>query len=125
MKIDLPQIISTGIYNSQLAIKNKEIKISSNRKTTMFEIEIPIEKGGVSYINSDYMSINTDMVICAKPGQIRHTMFPFKCYYIHMILSEGDLKNRLCEVPNYLKTEKYAQYLSIFKQMYKYYDTSL
>ena len=65
MELRLPDIVAIGIYNSVFAVKNKAV--TKNRKTTMFEIEIPAQKGGVSYINSDEMAVDTDMVICAKP----------------------------------------------------------
>ncbi len=123
MKIKLPEIVSIGIYNSNLAVKNRVI--TKNRKTTMFEIEIPLEKGGISYINSDKMQINPDMIICAKPGQIRHTKLPFKCYYIHFILTDGKLYDNLMYVPNYIKTTKREKYYDIFKKMCQYYDSAI
>ena len=123
MKLDLPQLVSVGIFNSKNIFK--DIDITKNRKTTMFEIEIPIEKGGVSHINSEQRHIDTDMIICAKPGQIRHTKLPFVCYYIHIILPEGALADRICEIPDFVKTDKYQQYLNLYKKMHKYYNTSL
>ena len=99
-KIVLPQIVAIGIYNAQIAIKNRTV--SKNRKTTMFELELPIGSGGMSYINDESHPINENTVICAKPGQIRHTRLPFKCYYIHMIAREGELLNALSTLPNYI-----------------------
>lgn len=123
MKLDLPTIVSVGIFNSKNIFK--DIDITKNRKTAMFEIEIPIEKGGISHINSDQMPIDTNMIICAKPGQVRHTKLPFVCYYIHMILPEGDLADRIFEIPDFIKTDKYQHYLDLYKKMHKYYDASL
>ncbi len=123
MKLSLPEIVSIGIYNSQIAAKNKVI--TKNRKTTMFEIEIPVEEGGISYINSEEMPIEPNMVICAKPGQIRHTKLPFKCYYIHIIVREGGLYDSLMDIPNFVKTDKYKKYYGIFKELSKYYDTAV
>ena len=123
MEIKLPEIIAIGVYNSNIAVKNKDV--TSNRRTTMFEIEIPIENGGISYIDSDKMRLKPDMVICAKPGQIRHTKLPFKCYYIHFILREGDLYSKLIAIPNFISTAKYQKYYEIFQKMYKYYNTSI
>ena len=40
-EIILPKIVAVGMYNAQLAFKNRAI--SPNRKTTMFEIELPME----------------------------------------------------------------------------------
>lgn len=123
MNIVLPDIVSAGIYNSSLAAKNKFI--SKNRKATMFEIEIPIEKGGTSYIDAEEAAITEDLVICAKPGQTRHTKFPFKCYYIHMILKEGALYDMLMKTPSFMKTDKQDKYIEIYKKLCRYYDSGI
>lgn len=123
MGMNLPDIVAIGIYNSNFAVKNKVI--TKNRKTTMFEIEIPIEKGGISYINAEKMPIEPDMIICAKPGQLRHTKLPFKCYYIHFMVTDGKLYDNLMDIPNYVKTNKYKAYYEIFKKMCNYYDSAI
>lgn len=117
----LPQIEGVGIYNSQLIGPSN--KITKNRKSTMFELEIPIEDGGISYIDSDCLPITTNLIICAKPGQVRHTKFPFKCYYIHFVLTEGYLYDLLTSFPDFLITKKPDKYKHLFKSMYKYYET--
>ena len=119
----LPDIVAIGIYNSQKSMRNTEI--SRNRKTTMFEIELPIENGGITYINSESHPIVPDMIICGKPGAVRHTRFPFKCYYIHMILREGVLYDALMEIPDILETDKRAVYQDIFENLCKYYHTAM
>ena len=98
-KIILPDIVAAGIYNAQIAHKNKTI--TPIRKTTMFEIELSLDNGGISYINDTSHLITQNTVICAKPGQIRHTKLPFKCYYIHIIVSEGDLFDLLSSLPDF------------------------
>ena len=113
--ITLPEIVSIGIYNSQIVLKDKII--TQNRKTKMFEIEIPIEKGGVCYIDSEQMIIEPNMVICAKPNQIRHTKLPFKCYYIHMILEEGKLYDILMNTPTFILTGNFSHYQDIFTKL--------
>ena len=120
--IILPEIVAIGVYNAELAVKNREI--TRNRKTTMFEIELPMEVGGISYINKEKYAIRPNLIICVKPGQSRHTHFPYKCYYIHMILKEGPLYDALIELPDSIETEKYAFYRDIFVKMCKYYDTA-
>ena len=115
----LPQIVAAGIFNSRDQIKNRVT--SKNRKTTMFEIEIPLEEGGISYIDSNFMPIAPNMLICVKPGQIRHTRLPFVCYYIHMIVYEGPLYDILTETPDFFETEKAEEYREIFKRIRKHY----
>ena len=119
----LPKIVAIGIYNSDLAVKN--IKVTKNRKTTMFEIELPIENGGVSYVEAEERPITTDFVICAKPGQTRHSRLPYKCYYIHMILEEGKLYDALMRCPVYVIPESVQRYREVFAALCKHYDLSL
>ena len=100
MSLQLPEIVSVGIYNAQIAHKRKSI--TENRKTSMFEVELPIENGGHSYIDKETQKITPNLLICAKPGQVRHTRLPFKCYYIHMIVTKGPLYDILMSIPNYM-----------------------
>ncbi len=123
MNIVLPEIVAIGIYNSQIAVKGKTI--TRNRTTTMFEIELPIEKGGISYIDEENTPIETDTVICAKPGQLRHSRLPYKCYYIHMMLRGGALYDALMHCPVFIKTTKADKYREIFIKLCKHYDEGL
>ena len=123
MDIILPEIVAAGIYNSRIVVKDKAI--TKNRKTTMFEIEIPIEKGGISYIDSEERHIAPNIVICAKPGQIRHTRLPFKCYYVHMILNTGTLYDVLTDIPVFIETKKTEEYRKIFEELCRHSDFPL
>ncbi len=113
--IILPQRIWVGSYNAQKAIKNQTV--SKDRKVTQFEIELPTENGGTSYIDGKTHAITTSLVICAKPGQIRHTRLPFKCYYIHMIVKDGLLRDMLAGLPNFIEMENTEHIRSIFKRI--------
>ena len=113
--IILPKFISIGIYNANIAHKNKTV--TTNRKTTMFELELPIESGGVSYIDSTSHPIEENMVICAKPGQVRHTRMPFKCYYIHLTVKDGRLFDILNSLPNYIDIQDTTRLREIFTAM--------
>ena len=119
----MPQIVAIGIYNAQIAIKNRPI--SKNRKTTMFELELPIGSGGTSYINDESHPITENMVICAKPGQIRHTRLPFKCYYIHMIVNDGYLGDILTTLPNYIDLSDTDEIKEIFISLCEHYNTGI
>lgn len=123
MQLQLPEIVSVGIYNAQIAHKRKTV--TENRKTSMFEIEIPIESGGFSYIDKESQKITTNLMICAKPGQIRHTRLPFKCYYIHMIVTKGPLYDTLMSLPNYILLEDTSEFLQLFEQLYESHHTGI
>lgn len=118
--MELPEIVAVGVYNSHVAARNTAI--SKNRKTSLFEIELPLSREGVSYINDSAMPITTDLLICAKPGQVRHTKFPYKCYFVHMMLSEGVLYDTLMGLPYYIKTEKREIYADFFEKIIRCYN---
>ena len=119
MKITLPEIILVGLYDAAAIHKNKSV--TKSRRATMFEIEIPVERGGISYTNGEAMQIDENLLITAKPGDMRHTKLPFKCYYIHMI-AEGEIKDILMKIPRYLKISERDEYLKIFKELTEYYE---
>ena len=119
----LPKIVAVGKYNASLVHKN--VTVTKNRKTTMFELELPIGDGGMSYIDDESHPINENMVICAKPGQIRHTRLPFKCYYIHMIVTDGYLGNILTSLPNYIDFSDTDQIKEIFISLCEHYNTGI
>lgn len=123
MEIILPEIIAAGVYNTDIAVKNRTV--TKSRRATMFEIEIPIEDGGISYIDSHERPIETNTVICAKPGQLRHTKLPFKCYYIHMILTEGELFNALTCIPDFVRTDNKNKYYELFNKISKFLNSGL
>ena len=122
-EIILPEMVAVGIYNAQIAAKNKEI--TQNRKTTMFEIELPMGNGGISYIDKKSSAISENMIICARPGQLRHTRTPFKCYFIHMIIKSGELYDRMMEIPSFIKINDRKRYEEIFQKINAYYDSAL
>lgn len=119
--MELPSIVSAGIFDSRVARKNAVI--SKNRKTTMFEIELPMEEGGISYIDSGAMPIDRGTVISAKPHQMRHTKFPYQCYFVHMSVPKGALHDALMNTPDFFKTEQFERYEGIFKKLIKAYNS--
>lgn len=117
----LPEIVAVGVYNSEIASKNNII--SKKRKASMFEIELPADSGGISYIDTEQRQISSDMVICAKPGQFRHTKFPYNCYFVHMIVQDELLYQKLMTTSSFLTTSKSSEYKDIFERMIRYYNT--
>ncbi|MBP3370166.1 MAG: helix-turn-helix transcriptional regulator [Clostridia bacterium] len=123
MELILPEIVAVGIYNSAVAVKGRAV--TKNRKTVMFEIELPVEDGGISSINSEQMPIQRDTLICAKPGQMRHTRLPYLCYYMHIIVREGSLYETLMDMPNFIKTDREEKYRALFERLCKYYGSGV
>jgi AraC-like DNA-binding protein len=119
--MELPQIVSAGIFDSRVARKNAVV--SKGRKTTMFEIELAMEEGGVSYIDSGVTPIRRGTVVSAKPDQMRHSKFPYQCYFVHMSVPKGALYDTLMNTPDFFQTEQYDIYEAIFKKLIKAYNS--
>lgn len=122
-QIVLPEIIAVGVYNAQLSVKNR--LVTKNRKTTMFELELPIGEGGISYIDDTSHVISEQVAICAKPGQMRHTRLPFQCYYIHMTVNDGQLYELLSSLPNYVELEASEALREIFTAILRHHQTGI
>ena len=122
MDIIFSNIISTGIYYSSIA--QKGVSISKERKISTFEIDVPIESGGVSYIDDSYSDILPDVVIFAKPGQIRHTKFPLKCHYVHLSIEDEWLSARLSQLPDFIPTSNSEGYRDTISRMQYHFERS-
>ena len=119
MKLKLPEIDSVGYYDSDIALKG--VKITKERIAPQFEIELPVQKGGVLYIDSDEEAIETDMIVCAKPGQTRHSKLPFKCFSIRIKDDDSEICRELWSLPSFIKTNRYTEYYEIFQNLFARY----
>ena len=121
MKGAFPQVIAAGIYDAAVAQRGKSESVP--RLPSMFEVELPLSSGGVSYIDGERMPISPDTVICARAGQTRHTRFPFRCYYLHMTVTEGLLYETLASLPSFIRIEQPQKYRALFEQIVARYES--
>lgn len=121
--MELFDIKSMGIFNSQ--IFRLDTPVSEVRETAMFEIELPIENGGISYIDQESTRITPDLIICAKPGQKRHTKYPFKCYYIHINIHDSEMQRAVNHISNFIhiRESDREKYAGIYKNIIRYGDS--
>lgn len=122
MNIKFLEIVAAGIYNCENDVKG--CNETKNRRTKVFELEIPLEKGGVSYINDEAHIITPKTVICAKPEQLRHTRLPIKCFYIHFIVYDGILFNLLTEMSCFTDIDNTDGIYSIFREIIAYSESA-
>lgn len=111
----LPAVIQAGVfYSPALGRAGEE---TPERTVPGYEIELPLEKGGVSYIDDRNAAITPNTVICAKPGQVRHTKLPLKTYYVHLSACEGTLREVLSNMPSFVSITDPEGYWELFKKM--------
>ena len=88
----------------------------------MFELELPLDAGGVSYVGGEKAPISPSTFICARPGEKRHTRFPFRCYYLHMTVGEGPVSEALSSLPSLIHVEKPERYRALFERIFECYS---
>ncbi len=111
----MPQIVNLGLYDAALVHKN--MFSTKLRKVSLYEIELAVEDGGCSYIGSRKFQISKGCVICAKPGQVRHTDLPYKCYYIHVIIEDEALLSTLNTLPDFYTPSDPAKLEKAFRDL--------
>ena len=72
-----------GVFDSRILRKNQGI--SPERHVACYELELFQEAGGVSFVDGGEYAVRRGMLLCAKPGQRRHTVFPVRCSFIRVM----------------------------------------
>ena len=74
--------LQSGVFDSAVMRKN-QVR-STDRTVTSYELELFHVDSGRSYVNGDGFTSRRGMLLCAKPGQIRHSEFPVRCSFIRL-----------------------------------------
>lgn len=118
--IVLPQIIGTGVFDT--AIRFGGIKETNERSVAFFEIDLSAEAGGYSFINGKRLPISENMLICAKPGARRHTITPYRCYYLHLSVKKGKIFDFLMQCPDAFIPKNAEEIKNVFLNIIKAYN---
>ena len=92
--------IYCGIFNS--TVISRSTRQTRERTVAFYEIELFHSHLGVSHIDGKAYQTERGMLLCAKPGQKRFSIFPVKCSFIR-IFTDGldpELAKLLESLPN-------------------------
>jgi len=95
--ITLPENISCGYCDCS---EFGNASASWMRKITRFELEFYLEDGKIAYVDDKEYRIKKDHILIAVPGQIRHSLLPFKTAYLKFSVS-GDIAECLADASGY------------------------
>lgn len=90
-----------GIFDSNISRKGHSESV--DRVVQCYELELFHNDLGISYINGEAHPTKRGMLICAKPGQVRHGKFPVKCSFIRFFTSkdsDGEIEKILSSLPD-------------------------
>lgn len=106
-----------GIFDSSISRKNETR--SPERRVQVYEIELYHTDSGVSHIDGTAYPIRRGMLLCARPGQVRHSLLPIRSSYI-WVRPEAALKQVLDSLPQctYIKDpEQTERLLQLFTKL--------
>ena len=87
------QDLQCGFFDSSVLRGNRQI--SADREVLNYELELFHREQGVSHVSGKRYPARRGMLLCAKPGQIRHSEFPVRCSYIRIRPGQDAMIDRL------------------------------
>ncbi len=105
-----------GVFDS--SYKFPGISVTENRKVVQFELEIFTESGGTAHINGSKQMIRPGLVLCARPGDIRHTELPTRCYYVKISSELTYISEILEKLERFSKIQSAEHCASLIKDMF-------
>ena len=116
-----PRIQSAGLFDTREAFVS--LTETKERPVLRYEIEFFAEPGGTLFVDGRRYEIRTGAVLVAKPGQTRHSILPFRTYFVKIENAEGEILymlDRLAEFGFVLNVDKYV---SLVKEIALYYQS--
>ncbi len=95
-----------GIFDSGILRKNAAR--SQDRTVGCYEIELFHADGGCSYVDEQKYPVRRGMILCTKPGQIRHSEFPVRCSFLR-IFPQGARRTDVDQILDTLPTCAYVE----------------
>ena len=105
--------IQCGIFDSSLLRRGHTQ--SQEREVVCYELELFAEDSGTSFIDGVRHPVRRGMLLRAKPGQTRHSLFPVRCYFIRLFAgADEDMEATIASFPEcfYIEREEDVEELA-------------
>ena len=79
-----------------------------------------LSKSGTTFINEVKYDIEQYSLIVCKPGDVRYSVNPFKCYYLYISAEDGIIKDILDSLPPQMQAFNAKIFLDRFFSLLKY-----
>lgn len=87
------------------------------RKTESYEIELYTTSGNTSVINQENHLQKSGNILVSKPGDLRHSIGNFECWYVHFLCNEPEIKEILNSIAGVFEICDYENVERIFKNL--------
>ena len=91
--------LQCGVFDSAI-LRRGHVK-SQDRRVVYYELELFHTASGTSYVDKGRYPARRGMLLCAKPGQIRHSEFPVRCSFLRIKAGiDADVDRLLSAAPD-------------------------
>ena len=110
------EVTQWGFFDSR--IKFPKVIMTEPRQVAEYELELYTEaQPGTGYINGKAVALQKGTMICAKPGDLRHSRLHFKCLHIHVRTEDLQLREMLEKLPNFFTITDLSPFTDIFHKL--------
>lgn len=109
------EVITSGFFDS--AVKYGIDKAAPYRFVYDYEIEYYVQCQGYAHINSEQHPMKPGNIIVAKPGDVRSSALPIQCFFIHIRVQDGLVKEYLDSLPPVIETPQGSEYVELFQSI--------
>lgn len=121
------RMLQCGVFDS--AVLRRGARASQDREVACYELELFHESSGTSFVDGRRYPIRRGMLLVARPGQVRHSVFPVRCSFIRLFKgADADTEEALSRFPEcfYIEREEnIEELLSLFARLSAHSTSSL
>lgn len=113
--LKFPTVIRAGHYNSR---KRQADGLHTEPRTPgNYELDMFSEDGGIAYYNGESKQIRKGDILLARPGDVRHSILPVRCYYVHFTATDPSLIALLDSMSGFAHTDRYSAMEQLFQSL--------
>ncbi len=114
--MEFPYLSGAGLYRSELS-EYRNQKQSPMRTVTEYEIELFCDDYRYGIVDGVRVPYRRGTVLIAKPGNRRCSRFHFACYYLHLTVTDPELRAALDALPVSLTVTDEDAYIALFRRI--------
>lgn len=105
-----------GVFDS--GVKFPKMHTTNDRLVDCYELEFyAANNAGKTCMNGKWHPLTQGTFLCAKPGDVRKSILPFKCYYIHLHTEDTLLLSLLARLPSLSILPQSRELLQLWQQL--------
>lgn len=106
--------VKAGVFDTRISRRGE--KQSPLREVCQYELEYFWDSEGVSFVDGVENKIEAGSVLIVKPGQMRYSILPFKCYYLYLP-ADHRLASYLDSAPLWTNRDHMQIYWKLFNDL--------